>query len=77
MSPRYKSENKQSPIGVSGWEGDELNGKTGDGCQRSTFGRGEIPAGADGRRKGGEITSRTSRISVSQGFGLCTVDTRG
>lgn len=32
---------------------------------------------ADGRRKGGEITSRTSRISVSQGFGLCTVDTRG
>lgn len=31
----------------------------------------------DGRREAGEITSRTSRISVSQGFGLYTVDTGG
>lgn len=31
----------------------------------------------DGRRKGEEITSRTSRISVVQGFGSCTVDTEG
>lgn len=31
----------------------------------------------DGRRKGKEITSRTSRISLVWGFGLCTVDTEG
>ena len=33
----------------------------------------------DGRRReeGGGITSRTSRISVAQRFGLCTEDTGG
>lgn len=77
MSLGHNSGNKQSPVGVSVWEGWQVTWMAINMGWMSArdFGSGEIPAEGSRGDQGEEITRRPSGISVAQRFRFCTVGT--
>lgn len=72
MSLGHNSGNKQSPVGVSVWEGWQV---TWMAINMGWMSVREIPAEGCRGDQGEEITRRPSGISVAQRFRFCTVGT--